>query len=213
VLRSADVGQRRVDALAAQLHVHAEDVVVEADNRPIESAEDVVTALEGADFAVCCADPGQASTFHRVNRACLAVGTPWMACAVNGFEAEIGPTVLPHETPCYLCYTMRAVSAAQDPEEELIHRQALDGRKHDDSDRRENTWFAVSVAAGLVGSEVIKNLLPDLRPASVGRLVVVDLVNLGITKHVVLRKPWCPACFSTESAHPALHGVIAPTTA
>jgi molybdopterin-synthase adenylyltransferase len=209
----ADVGQLRVDVLAARLHLHVEDVVVEADKRPIGSAEDAVAALEGTDFAVCCADPSQASTFYRVNRACLAVGTPWMACAVHGFEAEIGPTVLPHETPCYLCYTMRAVSTAQDPEEELIHREVLDARKHDDSDRRENTWFAVSTAASLAGAEVVKSLLPGLPPASVGRLVVVDLVNLGITKHVVLRKPWCPACFSSESATPSLHRSAAPATA
>jgi bacteriocin biosynthesis cyclodehydratase domain-containing protein len=205
----ADVGHLRVDALAARLQVH--DVAVEADIRPVESAEDAMAALEGTDFAVCCADPSHAATFYRVNRACLAAGTPWMACAVHGFEAEIGPTVLPHETPCYLCYTMRTVSAAQDPEEELIHRQALDDRKRDDSDRRENTWFAVSAAAGLAGSEVIRGLLPHLRPVSAGRLVAVDLVDLGITKHVVLRKPWCPACFSGQTAQAPLRA--APTTA
>jgi adenylyltransferase/sulfurtransferase len=121
--------------------------------------------------------------------------TKWISCSVSGFEAVIGPTVDPSETPCYLCYTMRSVACAHNPEDEFAYQQFLDRRKRDDSDTRENLVVGHGAVGNLVALEAIKALTGMLAPASLGRIVVLDLLRLTSTPHVVLRKPWCPACF------------------
>jgi hypothetical protein len=63
--------------------------------------------------------------------------------------------------------------------------------------RRENLNFAAGLAAHLLGLEVLKQVSGVLPSPTVGRIAVFDLVELSIKKHVVLRKPWCPACFPT----------------
>jgi len=32
-----------------------------------------------------------------------------------------------------------------------------------------------------------------------GRIIVFDFMESTSKKHVVLRKPWCPACFATKA--------------
>jgi hypothetical protein len=51
------------------------------------------------------------------------------------------------------------------------------------------------MAGQLAGLEVVKALTQtaDL-VATRGRVRVFDLRDLSSTLHVVLRKPWCPAC-------------------
>jgi len=56
------------------------------------------------------------------------------------------------------------------------------------------------LAAGLVSLEAIKSLSGVLAPSAVGKIIVFNLLDLTSTKHVVLRKPWCPACFKMMAA-------------
>ena len=60
-----------------------------------------------------------------------------MTCVAAGFEGIVGPTVRSGETACYLCYTMRSVALARDPEEDFNFQQFLDSRRTDDGDKRE----------------------------------------------------------------------------
>ncbi|HKQ52260.1 MAG TPA: hypothetical protein VJT74_07830, partial [Pyrinomonadaceae bacterium] len=82
-------------------------------------------------------------------------------------------------------------------EDEFAFESFLDRRKQDDSGRRENLVFGANVAANLVGLEALKELSGVLPAKSVGKIIVLDLLELTTTKHLVLRKPWCPACFKT----------------
>jgi adenylyltransferase/sulfurtransferase len=137
-----------------------------------------------------------------LNRACLQVRVPWTSCSASGLEGVVGPTVVPHETACYLCYKMRAVACAADPEDEFAHQRQLDRRKQDDSGRRENHPFAAGVVADLAGLEAFKLLTGLAEPSAKGGIVVFDFLTLSCRRHVVLRKPWCPTC-SPLGAQPA----------
>ena len=33
-----------------------------------------------------------------------------------------------------------------------------------------------------------------------GKIVIFDLLDMSSSKHVILRKPWCPACFPMASS-------------
>jgi adenylyltransferase/sulfurtransferase len=189
-----DLGTPRAEVVRRKIELLDPAAGIDARMDALDSDETVVSAINGSDFVLCCADPGAGNTIYKVNRACLQTGTSWTSCTVSGFEGVLGPTVHPRQTPCYLCYKMRAVSCAENPEDEFAFQRFLDRRKHEDSGRRENLVFGVGVIANLAGLEVMKALTEFHPPSSEGRIVVIDFLDVSCKKHLVLRKPWCPAC-------------------
>ena len=192
---TADVGAPRVGAIAARIQAAAPRTRVTTNAATLESDADVAQAVRGSDFVACCVDAGQSSLIYKLNRVCLVEKLRWSSCSATAMEVIVGPTIVPGETPCFMCYKMRAVACADDPEADFAFQRLLDRRKQDDSGRRENLNVAAALASNLLGLEVVKLLTRVMPSPTVGRLVVFDLVDLSIKKHVVLRKPWCPVCF------------------
>lgn len=197
VFTQADVGELRSSVVARRISESAPEVKVTAQTQLPENDEQIITLIEGSDFVLCCLDEGQSSLIYKLNRACLKANIRWSSCSTVGNEVVIGPTVVPFETPCFLCYKMRTVACAGNPEEEFAYETFLDRRKQDDSSRRESLVFGVGVAAHLLSLEALKALSVTLSPSATGKIVVLDLITLDSSKHVVLRKPWCPACFKS----------------
>ena len=193
-----EIGMSRVEIISKRIAAISPRVKVVAHVDPLETDADVIEAIEGSDFVVGCVDAGLTSLFYKLNRACLQLRIPWTSCAVSALESIVGPTIYPFETACYLCYKMRMVACVENPEDEFSFQRFLDRRKQDDSGKRENLVFAVGSIGNLVGLEVLKTLTGVVAPSALGRIVVVDVLNLTCTKHLVLRKPWCPACFSPD---------------
>src|SRR5438270_795957 len=199
VFSTEDGGESRAAVVARKVAATAPEVSVTVHTERPENDDDVLALVDGSDFVVNCLDAGESSLVYKLNRVCLRAGVKWTSCALSGPEIVVGPTVYPSETACYLCYKMRAVSCAGNPEDEFAFESFLDQRKQDDSARHENLVCGVHIAAGLVSLEALKILSGTLPPSSVGRIVVLNLLDLTSSKHVVLRKPWCPACFKTEA--------------
>ena len=191
----SDVGAVRTDVVARSLETAAPMVKVQSVNHLLVSDDDVLAAVEGSSFVACCLDQGQSALIYKLNRACLRAGIPWSSCALSGSEVIVGPTIDPFETACYLCYKMRVVACAGNPEDSFAFEKLLDRRKQDDNGRRENLVFGAAIAANLLALEVVREIAGLTPVPTRGRIVVFDLLEMKSTKHVVLRKPWCPACF------------------
>jgi bacteriocin biosynthesis cyclodehydratase domain-containing protein len=201
-----DCGALRTEVTARRLRALAPSLEVSTHIEAIESDEQVSSLINGSDFVVCCVDAGQSSLSYRVNRACLKSGTRWTSCALMGTEVIIGPMVYPFHTACYLCYKMRSVACARNPEDSFAFEQFLDRRKRDDSGHRENLVFGAGIAANMLGLEVLKELSGIVAPTTRGSIVVVDLLELSVSRHAVLRKPWCPACFRVDERESGREG-------
>lgn len=195
----ADAGQLRAEVVAQRLAAKNPEVSVATHTQRPENDDDVLALVHGSDFVINCLDPGESSLIYKLNRVCLRVGIKWTSCALAGPEIILGPTIHPEETACYLCYKMRSVACAGNPEDEFAFESFLDQRKRDDSARHENLVSSVDLAAGLASLEAIKSLSGVFAPSAVGKIVVLNLLDLTSIKHVVLRKPWCPACFKTTA--------------
>ena len=89
---------------------------------------------------------------------------------------------------------MRVVACAGNPEEAFAYERYLDRRRSDDSGRRENLVFSAGIAGNLLASEVVKELTGLGEPSLVGRVLTLQLTDLSVARHTVLRKPGCPAC-------------------
>ena len=199
VFHKSDVGSIR--SIAMQRHVAARfaDTRIEVVSDDLPTDEAVVSAIDGSDFVVCCLDPGQSSLIYKVNRACLETGIRWTSCMLSGREVTVGPTIHPLTTPCYLCFKMRIVACAGQPEDAFSFEKLLDRRKKDDSCRRENLVFGAGLAANLLALETSREIVGLSPVPTQGKVVIFDLLDMSCSKHVVLRKPWCPACFEPKS--------------
>lgn len=194
------VGAGRAETIAALVKQAAPQVQVVADDRKLKSEEDLRAAIEGADIVVCCLDAGQSNLSYKLNRVCLAARKNWIACSLAGAEIIVGPAMHPGNGPCYLCYRMRTVACAGNPDDAFAYERFLDRRKRDDSSRRENFVFGAGLAANFIGMEIVKELTGLAEPSLVGRILTVRLTDLAVEKHSVLQKPWCPACFGNPEA-------------
>ncbi|HEV7474350.1 MAG TPA: TOMM precursor leader peptide-binding protein [Pyrinomonadaceae bacterium] len=194
------VGTGRAETISALLKQAAPQVRAVADDRKLESEDDLRAVIDGADIVACCLDAGQSNLIFKLNRVCLAMRMRWIACSLGGAEIVAGPAMHPGHGPCYLCYRMRAVACAGNPDDAFAYERFLDRRKQDDSPRRENLVFGAGLAANFVGMEIVKELTDLAEPSLVGRILTIRLTDLTVEKHSVLQKPWCPACFSLPEA-------------
>jgi bacteriocin biosynthesis cyclodehydratase domain-containing protein len=196
---ATDRGQSRANSVRRVIQSRWPQVSMAIHDRVISSDDEMLSCVSGSDLVISCTDSGESSLLYKLNRACMSARIPWTSCAVSGFEVVIGPTIRPHETACYLCYRMRSVTCAEDPESEFSLQQYLDHRKHDDSDRRENIVFAAGLAANLVALESLKVLIGSIPCPTLGAIIAVNTLDTTMSKHVVLRHPACPVCFPEEA--------------
>lgn len=196
---ASDIGMKRLSVVEHRLSSRSPATAFESDTSDLSSDEEVARAIEGTDFVICCLDIGQSGLIYKLNRACLKSDTRWISCTLSGSEVIVGPTVHPHTTACYLCYKMRIVACAGNPEDAFAFEKMLDRRKQDDSSVRENLVFGTGLAANMIALEALREVVGLSPVPTLGKVVIFDLLDMSSSKHVVLRKPWCPACFSAPS--------------
>ena len=189
------IGSSRAQRVSELVHAAAPEVKMVAAESPLETEDDVRQLIAGSDYVVSCLDASQSNLAFKVNKVCADEKVRWIACALAGAEVVVGPAMNPGQSACYMCYRMRSVASAGNPEHAFAYERELDRRHRDDSGRRENLVFSAGIAANLVASEVVKELSGLAAPSLVGRILIVRLTDLHIERHAVLRKPDCPVCF------------------
>jgi bacteriocin biosynthesis cyclodehydratase domain-containing protein len=155
--------------------------------------------LRGCDFAVLCPDHVNPSEYEAFNQAALAAKTPWTSARLAGFEFHVGPTVIPGETPCFQCFTLRLKSNLPDYSEYLFVEEYL---------RRERlrpATLAMTPGIGLLALEVVKALTWFSSPATYAHLYSLNLLTLQSGLHPVLKIPRCPACGRPSAPRPTIH--------
>jgi bacteriocin biosynthesis cyclodehydratase domain-containing protein len=196
-----NVGRPRADVAAALIGGAAPGIRTDVHTAALGDEDDLRVAIADSDLVVCCLDAAQSNTIYKLNRVCLAADRRWITCAAAGAEVVVGPLFVPRRTACYMCYRMRTIACAGNPEDAFKYERRLDATKRDDSDQRANLVFGAAIAANLVALESVKVLSGVLESALVGRILTIRLTDLAVERHTVLRKPWCPACFGTTDEH------------
>lgn len=194
----SDLGCPRAAAVERRLAARHPGTTVQTVTADLSSDEGVASAVAGSDYIASCLDAGQSSLIYKLNRVCLETGVGWTSCALAGAEVIVGPTIYPRVTPCYLCYKMRVVACAGNPEDAFAFEKLLDQRKQDDSCRRENLAAGAAIAGNFLALEIVRGLV-GISPVTAGKIIIFSLLDLSSTKHIVLRKPWCPACFPAKA--------------
>jgi adenylyltransferase/sulfurtransferase len=190
-----DVGQNRADVLATALAKNENQTTLATHvTRPLD-ADAIKPLIAGASLTLCCLDSGEMNLALKLNIACHVLGVNWIAASLEGTELVVGPGFFQTDDgPCYLCWRMREVAGAANPQ----NRYALEGRlgqlQSDLSGRRENLAVSADIVGGMLSAEALTWLTGTSTPNLDGRFVVIGLPGLRMEKHMVLRKPGCPVC-------------------
>ncbi len=167
---------------------------------PIELSRSVIEALATElDLMVVTFDRSFLIARHWVNLAALASGCPALFIDVSLVEAVIGPTVLPGETGCYMCFRMRHLATSDNFDEVMAHEQFLDA-KRDPAGARPLFPGLADIAAGCATGEIIRLLFGPLIPSFANAVMVVDPIEARFKRHHVLRQPDCPHCHGIDVA-------------
>lgn len=153
----------------------------------------------GLDLMVVSFDRSFLIARHWANRGALSTGCPALFIDVSLTEAVIGPTVLPGETGCYMCFRMRHLATLDNFAEIMAHERFLDA-KRDPSGTRPLFPGLAEIAAGLATGEAVRLLFGPLIPALTNAVMVVKPVEALVEQHHVLRQPDCPHCKGIDVA-------------
>lgn len=171
-------GRPKAEIAAERLRGMNREVTVEAANERAEP-DTVGRLLSGVDVAVDACDTFAAR--YLLNRACVALGLPWIHGAVVGCSG-VTLTVLPGRGPCYAC-----LYPEPPPDEGLVS-----------TDRLGVLSTAPLVVGALQATEALKVLVgaDELEP----RLVTVDVWAQELNRYEVRRDPACAVCAGCVAA-------------
>ncbi|HYD37245.1 MAG TPA: TOMM precursor leader peptide-binding protein [Allosphingosinicella sp.] len=157
-------------------------------------------ALAGdLDLIVVTVDRGFLVARHWANRAALASGRPALFADLALSEALIGPTLLPGESACYMCFRMRHLATLDKFAEGFALERHLDARR-DPSAARPLLPGLAEAAAGLVVGEAMRLLFGPLVPAYVNAVAQLDAGQGTLVRHQLARQPECPHCRGIDVA-------------
>ena len=169
-----DVGARKVDAAAKRLAAINPEVRVERIAARVGPAE-LAPLVEAADVVLDCCD--NFPTRHAVNAACVRARKPLVSGAAVRFDGQVAVfDVRDARAPCYHC---------------------LFGEGEEIEETRCATMGVFAPIVGIVGAmqaaEALK-LLAGVGEPLVGRLLLVDALEMRVREMRVPRDPACPVC-------------------
>jgi bacteriocin biosynthesis cyclodehydratase domain-containing protein len=132
---------------------------------------------------VVCATHGRRSRFAGdINRIALASKLPAIYYHVHGLHAEIGPLVIPGQTACYQCCSLRRDAALAGWERAVL--QSVD----------DGGQLGCALGSDWLLVDAIKFLAGIGEPISRGRVLFIDYYAGVPEVHTLLRVPRCPEC-------------------
>jgi ribosomal protein S12 methylthiotransferase accessory factor len=168
-------------------------------NVPVEELTEVLRALdlhvvEDGALAIVLADDYLQDGLDAFNRASLAANRPWLLVKPVGTVFWLGPLFRPGVTGCWECLAQR-LRANRVVEAHLQRSKKTDAAF---TVSRATLPVAVRAALELTALEAVKAIAGGPPRSPENLLVTLDWLTMQIQKHVVVRRPQCPACGALE---------------
>ncbi len=182
------LGNPRVETFMSRINEEFPNTKWESQKDPFDENPE-----RGApDYIVVCLENYRPDTLKLANDFSLSHGIPYTWCCLDCTHGTIGPTVLPHETACFNCYTTRARANADYPEELQAYESQL-------SQNGNQTAFGylpphIQILAGIASLEIIKDLSGLTPPLTYNAQLEINLLTMEFALHPVLKLPRCPSC-------------------
>lgn len=189
--RPHDVGHPRVEVALERLSPLHPDTQVEVLHCGYKHAR-AAQAMDGADLVLVCQDGPAEDIYKHVNQVALKKGIRWMRVSLDGFEAQVGPCFVPHDTACYTCLDLRSQGNWTHFEENAaFQKYLLSGKAKGD-------YGCLAPMSGFLGNlaamECIRLLTGMTDPITCGKLWTFNVNTFEAQPHEVLKLPRCPSC-------------------
>jgi len=160
-------------------------------------------SLRGS-FLVIATEVVNPIVLQNANRVALHYGIPWMQVALDGPFALVGPTFVPHRSPCYECFEMRMSLAIREHASYVAYKRAIaDGLVRPAHPRLPRP--IEGLLANLAGLEICGYLVGGSN-FTVGKVLSIYLPALEFSFNEFLRIPSCRACVpEIERSEEQLH--------
>ena len=193
----ADVGNIKVEAMAARLRSFNSAATVTTSAERLESKADVSRFISGADIVVDAADWPAHEIERWCDSACFAAGIPYIAMSHFPPIARIGPLYVPGVTGCFACQ-----------EEEYrrdypLYDIAVEQRRAKPAPAA-TLGPACGLTGGLVATEVMHFLTGITPPRTLGAGYTMDLRTYELERYEVVRNAECVVCGGITDEH---HGM------
>jgi thiazole/oxazole-forming peptide maturase SagC family component len=187
-----DIGLPRAQVVAERLRAINPRLAFDAVDLDLNDGDAVSRVIRRSSLVLVCCDGPEVAAYREVNPAAVAERVPWLKAAVDGFEAHLGPTVIPGETACYTCYELRTRANWNYYEENMAFEEYLvkEPTKVDYGGLAAISGFTGNLAA----LETIKILTGFMPPLTCGRFFTFRIGDFDMQPHRVMKLPRCPTC-------------------
>jgi bacteriocin biosynthesis cyclodehydratase domain-containing protein len=132
------------------------------------------------------------SLLRAANQACLARDIPFLPVWREATGAQIGPLIIPRDTPCWVCFELRqGVPLTPDEVRALHHTDMVTLAPWEDTAMLVPWGAAV---AAIAACEIVTVLTQYRHPTSSGRALFLAAPDWQLQPTPVLKVPRCPAC-------------------
>lgn len=184
-----DVGVPKLEALERHLALQSSRSRFIPHHKRIESAEDIVKLVDGADFFFNAYDRPRNQAIRWSNEASLRTGVPFGQIGVTDKGARVGPTLIPGRTPCMECVGIRDLTVLRPEKSGSL------------------TGTLVAMVAGIAVNEVI-GLVSGAKSTSrtAGRSLYINVDTLTFNFTSFDFREGCPCRPAEKAAYSGDHG-------
>jgi bacteriocin biosynthesis cyclodehydratase domain-containing protein len=183
----ADVGNIKVEAMAARLRSFNSAITATTSSERLESEEQIVEFIAGADIVVDAADWPTHEIERWCNSACFATGIPYIAMSHFPPIARVGPLYVPGKTGCFAC---QEIEYRRDYP---LYDIAVEQRRAKPLPAG-TLGPACGLTGGLVATEVMHFLTGITPPRTLGAGYTMDLRSFELERYEVVADPSCEVC-------------------
>jgi bacteriocin biosynthesis cyclodehydratase domain-containing protein len=159
------------------------------------------SSMGGARLVVTATRNAPDALHAAINRMCLERRVPWIRGNDAAGTLDLGPTVLPFESACFRCLSLRAISANDLAIEERLYQDHLaTERPAGETAPRGELCALAALGASLLTLEGIRILSGASPPRLVDAVWSIGPRDSAIEEHRFLRAPRCPHCSSQAAS-------------
>jgi bacteriocin biosynthesis cyclodehydratase domain-containing protein len=150
---------------------------------------DELGTWSGSGLLITASEARSRQVLRDVNQLILATPIRWLLMEAAGVLTRVGPTVIPAQTGCFICYETRS-SCAEDA--------FADDTAGDPGILKP----LISIAAHQVALETMRILTGFAPPATIGGFYELTARRINGQRHDILRVPRCAACGPSRPRRP-----------
>ena len=156
------------------------------------SEAELIELICESDLVILASDVTLDSEYTRINEMCINENKTWLSVRVAETEVEVGPMIVPKQTPCFTCYSSRLNGNMSHFDENKAYSN------YKESAKGEITFSSIpamyTMAASIATIEIIKKITSIIHPLSLSHVINYNMITMETKSSSILRIPRCESC-------------------